>query len=294
MADTIDKAHITKFKLDYEHAVQQMLKVTGETVTIDQHEGKRKRYTIQNELDYVAYSSRLQSTTGTEAQYDFRWLLTAPYTLTPQWDRDDEFLLAEMQNPRSSLMQGLVYGYNRLCDDVVITSLGAAAVTGEDGTGSTAYAGQSIAVNAVESGSAVNSGLTLGKMRLLRKAFLDDNVDPGQEIVWLIGPAQLQDLQTISEYQSLDYNSKRALVTGQPTPFLGFTFKVSTRLPVASDVRTTYAYTKRSMILNPGVRDVVFSERADLRHARQIFSYARLGSMRLHDDEVGRVYCSEA
>lgn len=294
MADTIDKAHITRFKLDYEHQVQQEVARLEGCATVDQHQGKRKRYTIQNSLSYSARTGRLQSTPSGEAQYDFRWLLTTAYHSVAQWDRDDEFLIAEMTNPNSPLQKGMMMAYKRLVDDTMITALGAAAVTGEDGTGSTAYAGGSVAVNYVPSGSAVNSNLTLEKMLETNETFLNADVDPGLEKIFVIGPSQLRALQGLTEYRSLDYNAKRGLMTGEPVPFLGFTWKVSTRLPLSSTTRTCYCYTKDTLIVNPGVREVDFSERTDQRHDRQLYSYARLGAMRLHDSKVVRVYCDEA
>jgi len=292
--DTIDKAAITKFKLDYNHAVQQVNSKLEGTVMVDQHEGKRKRYTIQDELSYSARSGRLQDTTNTEAQYNFRWLNTTPYDLSPTWDRDDEFLLAEMTNPRSPLMMGMTYAYKRLCDDIKIAALSASAVEGEDGTVTTAFpASQDVPVDYVETGTAANSNFTLGKMRRILEVFNENDVDPGLEKFCLIGPSQLKSLQRIPEYQNLDTNSKRALVTGEPTPFLGLTFILSTRLSDAANVRTCFAYTKPTLIFNPGPLDIDFSERTDKRHDRQIYSYARLGAMRLYDKQVVRFFADE-
>ena len=299
---TIDAAALTKFKLDYEHQVQQTVSKLDNLVTVDQHEGKTKRYTVQESLSYSTRSGRLQNTTTTEAAYNFRWLNTAAYDLAPTWDRDDEFLLAEMTNPRSPLQLGMGMAFKRLCDDRIIAAMDAAAVTGEDGTGSTAFpsgaSGESldqiIDVNAVETGSAADSNLTLGKIRLTNKLFLDNDVDPGERKIWIIGPSQAQALQRIDEYNSIDYNVRRGLMDGTPVPFMGFEFVVSTRLSSATgNIRSTFAYCPSSIIFNPGTRDVDYSERTDKRHDRQIYSYARLGAMRLHDEKVVKVLCDE-
>lgn len=294
MSDTIDKAHITHFRLNYERQVQQMMSKLEGTCTIDQHQGKRKRYTIQEPIDYVTRTGRLQNTPSAEHGYDFRWLLTAPYHAYRQWDRDDEFLIDNMTNPNSPLQQEMGSGWGRLVDDVKIAALGANVTTGENGTASTAYAGNEVAVNYVESGSPANSNLTLPKMRRASELFNSQDVDPGLEKYWLIGPSQLNALQRINEYNSLDYHSKRGLETGQPTPFLGFTFILTNRLQVeTSDVRTTWIYTKRALVFNPGVREVDFSIRTDMRNDRQLYSYVRLGAMRLYDEEVCKVFCDE-
>ena len=136
-------------------------------------------------MAYSARSSRLQNTTTTEPDYEFRWLSTTPYDLAPTWDRDDEFLLAEMTNPRSPTQREMVMAHKRRCDDTIITALGAAVTTGENGDASTAFPtgatgetlDQQIDVNYVETGTAADSNLTLGKIRRAAELFLENDVE---------------------------------------------------------------------------------------------------------------------
>lgn len=292
---TVDQAAITQFKLTFEHAVQQKNSKVSAFTTMDQHQGKRKRYTIQQTLSYAARTGRLQTTTNVEPDVLFRWLNTSAYDLSPTWDRDDEFLLAEMQNPNSPTQMEMQTAYSRLVDDTIITSLGSAVQTGEDGTTNTAFpAGNVVAVDYVDSGVAANSNFPLQKMTRINEIFNEADVDPGLEKYAVIGPKQVSALQRLPEYQSMDTNAKRGLMTGQPTPFLGLTFILSNRLPVASDVRTCYAFCKPGIVFNPGVRDMEYTERSDKRYDRQLYSYARLGAMRLHDPMVVQFLCDES
>ena len=298
MATFYDHAK-TQFALNWHDKVQQKMSRLKERVTVDEHQGDRKRYPIVADEEWAA-RTRLQSSSPSEATVTFRNLTTTAYKKYLYFDEDDDtFLLGEMESPTSSLLRVIGNGYNRLCDSTIYTALGANRATGADGTGSSGFpAGQSIDVNYVRSGSAVNSGLTLDKLIKTRSLLGENEVtDPDEptELVFVCRQAQLDDLLDDPKVQDFDYNSVRALVNGQVNTWMGFRFVRYQPATVSTvDVATCYAYHKDYVVFNPGKRKVRVDILPTTQHARQVGGYARMGAMVLEDEAVVRVYADQS
>src|SRR5690606_16329863 len=101
-----------------------------------------------------------------------------------------------------------------------------------------------------------------------------------------------------TEVTSADYNTVKALVTGQIDTFMGFKFiwLSSKRLPLLSaGVRGCYAY------LLPAVRfgfamhpTSSVDPRPDKRKAMQVYTQGSWGAVRMEDELVLEVACSES
>lgn len=106
--------------------------------------------------------------------------------------------------------------------------------------------------------AAANSGLTLEKILAAKKA-LDKAGVPTEGRYLVCGAAQLNDdLLTNTKVTSADYAAVKALVNGDISSFLGFTFKVigdrgEGGLPLISGTRTCYAYHREAAGLAIGL-----------------------------------------
>ena len=155
-------------------------------------------------------------------------------------------------------------------------------------------ASQKVAVNYVESGTAANSGLTIAKLRRA-KFILDSNeVDEEEERIIVVSAKQLQDLLRTTEVTSADYNTVRALVDGAVNTFMGFKFRRTQLLPVATNVRSCYAYVKSGIVLAERGLKTHMDVRTDLSHSLQIRSVASLGATRMEEKKVVEIACDEA
>ena len=155
-------------------------------------------------------------------------------------------------------------------------------------------AGQKVAVNFVESGTAANSGLTIGKLRRA-KFILDSNeVDEEEERIIVVSARQLQDLLRTVEATSADYNTVRALVDGNVNTFMGFKFRRTQLLGLTSTVRSCYAYVKSGIVLAERGLKTYMDVRTDLSHSLQIRSVASLGAVRMEEKKVVEIACDEA
>jgi len=105
----------------------------------------------------------------------------------------------------------------------------------------------------------------------------------------------LEAMLNITTITSSDYNSIKALMSGEINTFMGFTWIVSTRLSVASSIRKTLAWAKSGMgLAMNGTPNIRISERADKNYSTQIFVEANMGATRIEDEKVVEVSCDES
>jgi hypothetical protein len=226
-----------------------------------------------------------------------RWIRPKAYDTAKLFDEFDEQLLGEVVLPTSPVVQSHAAAYARTADQVIIEALGGSAYTGETGVTPTSLpSGQKVAVNYVETGNAANSGLTIGKLRAAKYILDSSEVDEEEERIIVVSAKQLQDLLRTTEITSADYNSVKALVDGSVNTFMGFKFRKTQLLPLASatDVRSTYVYVKSGIVLAERGLKTHMDVRTDLSHSLQIRSVASLGAARLEEKKVVEIACDES
>jgi hypothetical protein len=242
-------------------------------------------------------TARAADTTEQDQDTAKRWNRARGYDAVKLFDEFDEQLLGSIVLPTSQVVQSHAMAYQRKCDELICAAAVGTAYTGEDGTTATSLpAGQDVAVNYVESGTAANSGLTVAKLR--RSMFLLDDAEVGEdEERFFVGSfKQKEELLRTTEATSSDYSNVKALVEGKIDTFLGFKFRWTNKTVLASttDIRSCFAYVKSGIMLSDGGHKVHMDIRADRNHALQIRSVARLGATRTQEEKVVRVYCDQS
>lgn len=291
----IPNHYTTQFDANWRHLVQQKNSRLREYVTLDSINGKEKSYNTIDTAVMALINDRSGSTRISDQAMAKRWIRPQQYDTAKLIDEWDEQLLGEVVLPTSPIVQAHGAAYARTCDSVIISALGGAAFTGTTGTTSTALpAGQKVAVNYVETGTAANSGLTIAKLRRA-KFILDANeVDEEEERIIVVSAKQLQDLLRTTEVTSADYNTVRALVDGSLNTFMGFKFRRTQLLGLTSTVRSCYAYVKSGIVLAERGLKTHMDVRTDLSHSLQIRSVASLGATRMEEKKVVEIACDEA
>ena len=164
-------------------------------------------------------------------------------------------------------------------------------------------------------------GITLNKMRGVRKIFrqnLIDPRDPMNKIHWMITAEEIEDLLSINEYINRDYNpdsqsnykpmsgmAAQALQNGEPTDFLGIhfvpaEFTNAKAFPVASSLTVNGSGHRRCPVWIPSGmagRQWLLVEshrdrRPDLNHAWQFSAYTNVRYSRIHEDKCMIVECA--
>jgi len=208
-----------------------------------------------------------------------------------QLDPDDE--LKVVADPKASYTQVSIAAMNRAIDDAIISAINGNKYTGQNGTSSSALpASSKIAVDV--SGS--NTGLTLNKLILALEKFNDADVDENINKFMAIGPKELSDLLNTSEIQSADYNTLKALVPGKVVQFMGFNFVLSTRLSVASSIRSCLAWAQDGVGLAIGKDITARVKEMDIEDHLSWGTYASMfiGATRIEDEKVVEIACDES
>lgn len=292
MADTIPEFYSTEFAANWIHLAQQMDVRLLPHVMADSFTGKEKRYQQLGSQAMQRVTERKSDTEITDPSLTARWLRYETYDLANDLDELDEKMLGEVVLPTSAYAQSHAMAYNRAVDSVIITALLGNSYTGSTGTTPVALT-QSIAVNYVETGSAADSNLTIGKMRRA-KEILDSNEVPSNDRALAIGSNQLRALLRSTEVTSADYNTIRALVQGELNTFLGFTIVRTEQLPeAAGNVRSCIAFQKSGIQFAVGERRSYIDRIPTKRHKIQIRSVACVGAIRMEESKVVEILADE-
>jgi hypothetical protein len=202
---------------------------------------------------------------------------------------DDQDKVRTLIDPTSTYAQAAAFAMGRAMDDVIISAATGTAFTGVSGGTSTSLpGGQAI----TESGT---DGLTIAKLRNAKRIMDLNSVDASIPRYIVVSPRQIDDLLGTTSVTSADFNTVRALVTGEVNTFMGFQFIVSNRLSIASSKRLCFAYAADGIKLAVG-KDVMsrIDERSDKGYATQIYYCMSIGATRMEEDKVVSIQAHEA
>ena len=175
-------------------------------------------------------------------------------------------------------------------DDVIITALQGSASAGVAGATSVALPSGSKFATSNQS-----DGLTIAKLIAAKKFFDLNDVDPSIPKYIVAGATQMSDLLGTTQVTSSDFNTVKALVSGDVDTFMGFRFIMSNRLAVsATDVRTCFVWAEDGLTLGMG-KDISarIDERADKGYATQVYYCMSIGAVRMEENKVCQIFCDE-
>lgn len=230
---------------------------------------------------------------------------------------DSKDKLQNIHDPENEYAKAARSAMGRAMDDVIITAALGNAYTGEAG-GTTTTLGTGQKVVSVASSAASNLNV-----QALRKAkyILDANqVDPSIPRFVVVNASGLENLLTQTETTSSDYNTVRALVMGELDTFLGFKFIMSERcssnlassqaftfstttglyagggtaVSTISTAKSLFAFAADGILLGIG-KDISgrIDERADKSYDMQVYSSMDLGAVRMEEEKVVEIICSQ-
>lgn len=257
-------------------------KVDSETV-----QGKNAFFEQIGSVTAQVRSSRHAPTPQLDTPHARRRVSLADYEFADLIDDQDK--VRTLIDPTSSYAQAAAFAMGRAMDDVIISAATGTSFTGVSGGTSTALPGtQAI----TESGT---DGLTIAKLRNAKRIMDLNSVDASIPRYIVVSPRQIDDLLGTTSVTSADFNTVRALVTGEVNTFMGFQFIVSNRLSIASSKRLCFAYAQDGIKLALG-KDVMsrIDERADVGYATQIYYCMSIGATRMEEEKVVSIQAHEA
>lgn len=225
-----------------------------------------------------------------------RWIRTSGFDKANLIDEFDDVLLGKLTAPTSDLLKAHNYQAKREYDQITVNALTGSAWIGEDGlTEVVLPSTQKVAVDYVESGSAVNSGMTFEKINQA-KYILDVNEVPDEDRYLAYSAFQLKELLSLDKITNADYASLKRIESGtMEGTFMGFHWRKLQQLNVTSSVRECIAWHKSSILVGDTMD---MNSHLDIlpeqRHSLQIRSVFAKGATRQEEEGVVAIYCDES
>lgn len=228
---------------------------------------------------------------------------------------DDQDKIRMLIDPQGPYAQSAMWAMGRSKDDVIIAAALGTAYSGEDGlTGIPLPASQFI--GAVEGGGLSN--LKVETLRQIKHKFGVNDVDESIPLHIAVTQSQITSLLGETELSSADFNTVRALVDGKVDSFMGFKFHRLQRLPTngsgsfvatvdtsdgsvslsagnGDNLRRCFAWAEDGLLLSVGKNmKTEIGPRADKSYSTQVYACMSLGAVRMEEEKVVAVLCSES
>lgn len=295
MSTQVTTAFVQQYKANVELLVQQKGSRLRPYVRTETQNAEFDYYDRIGTTTAVEVTSRHADTALISTPHDRRRVSLRDFDWADLIDRVDRIRM--LIDPTNPYAQNAAFALGRKMDDVLVEAVFGTAQSGKTGSTSVSFpSSQQIAVNYVESGSAANSGLTVGKLRRAKEILDANETDPSEARYIWCSAKQLHDLLQDTNVISADFNTVKALVQGEVNTFMGFEFVRTERLGVdGSSHRRCVAYVKSGMLLAVGMDiNVDIGPRRDKRNSTQVYCSMTCGATRMEEEKVVEILALES
>jgi hypothetical protein len=198
-----------------------------------------------------------------------------------------------LADPASDYMKAGVWAMGRKMDDIIIAAMSGNAVSIDEDDASSNVALPAAQKVAVATGA---TDMNITKLLTAKKILDASDVDPDLPRHIVMKSNQFYDLLGDAEIKSVDYNTVKALVSGEIDSFLGFKFHRSERLAQDSSNDTLcLAWIPDGIGMSMGM-DVKteITERSDKNYSTQVYAQMCLGAVRIEDEKVVEIACTDS
>ena len=286
MSTQITTAFVEQYSSNIQMLSQQKGSLLRDKVRLESVVGKNAFFDQVGSVTATVRSSRHSNTPQADTPHSRRRVTLVDYEFADLIDDLDKVRM--LADPTSSYAMAAAYAMGRAMDDNIIAAATGTANTGVAGGTSTVLpAGQIIS----EAGT---GRFTIAKLRQAKEILDLADVDPSLPRHIVVGPKQITDLLGTTEVTSSDFNTVKALASGDINSFLGFNFVVSNRLAAATNIRDCIAFVNDGIALAVG-KDVTarIDERADKGYATQVYYSAAFGATRMEENKVVKIQAYE-
>lgn len=293
MSIQIPTAFVQGYKANVEHLLQQKGSRLRSSVRMETINSKRDFFEQVGAVEAQAIVGRHGDTGRMDTPHYRRSVTTTSYYYSDLIDRMDRVRM--LIDPAGHYTTAAVNGMGRAMDRAILAAVTATAYTGEDGTTTTAFdTGMIVDVQTVDPGvSAADTGLNIAKLIAADQLLGAADNDPDEPRFIAINAKQKASLLKTTAVTSADYNSVKALVSGQIDTFMGFKF-IQTEL-IGVDANSDHLipfWTKSGLLLAVGQDvQVRVSERADKHYSQQVYVSMDIGATRMQEGKVGYIEC---
>ena len=279
-------------------------------------EGTVRKDSQQAEFKFWDFIGQTSGNWDRASQSDTQYIST-PHTRRGNKQRvwtwaeltDDIDVIQALKDPTSDYIKAAVAAANRAKDERILERLGASVLTGKDGTTTVNYydVGECRVMNgdgalatagSAEAGSS-ETGLTLEKIAKIGSIF-DNASIPATDRHIVCNTDQKWALLGSTKVSSSDYNTVKALTTGELDTYMGFKyhFLPADRFAVNATDTACYdcfAYHKDAVLMTTG-KDLTtrVTEMATKNYAVQAFAEMFIGAVRLQGPGVMKVLLAKS
>tara|TARA_B100000085_G_scaffold73255_1_gene65714 strand:+ start:1649 stop:2506 length:858 start_codon:yes stop_codon:yes gene_type:complete len=285
MSNQITTAFVQQFSANIQLLSQQKVSLLRGAVREESINGEKAFFDQVGSTTAQLRTSRHADTPLIETPHARRMVLTSTYEVADLIDDADKVRL--LTDPSSTYAKAMAGAMGRAMDDAIITSATGSALTGKTGSSSVALPGG----NVIATGG---TGLTIAKLVSAKKKLDEGNVDPSITRYIAVSPEQIEDLLNSTTVTSSDFNTVKALSTGEIDSFVGFKFIVTNRLGLDGSDRKCFAWAEDGLLLGVG-KNVTsrIEERADKSYSTQVYYCADFGATRMEESKVVQINCAE-
>lgn len=294
MSFQVDAAYVNQYRNNVSMLVQQKGSRLRPFVRVEPQNSEFEFYDRIGATDAVEITGRHQDTPLVSTPHDRRRVSLRDYDWADLIDRQDK--LKMLIDPTSAYAMNAVFAMGRKMDDAIIGAAFDSAYSGKTGQTTVSFpAGNQVAVNYVESGSAANGNLTIGKIRRAKEILDAYDNDPDEARIMTCTANSLHSLLRNIEITSQDYNVVKALVEGKVDTFMGFQFVRTQRLLTdGSGYRRHIAWVQSKLLLAVSQDPMVdVGPRRDKRNSMQVYVTMGIGATRMEEEGVVEIKVDE-
>ncbi len=230
-------------------------------------------------------TTRKQATPDNDTAWSRRKSIPVTYDVGDVTEPED--IVQMLVDPNSNYAKAHGMAMRRAHDDEIIK-----AATGDSRDGD----GNAVTYDTNQLVGDGSVAITFDIVTEVTELFMDNDIDPDEEKVFVISPAQCRKLLQLTEATSGDYNAMRPLTSkGYVESWMGYTWVVSTRLlaPSGGEV-DCFAMTRKALGLQMN-KDiwVRVSEDPSISYAWRIYAASSFGCIRVEDEHLVRVHLNE-
>lgn len=309
MSQQITESFVQQFNSNVMMLSQQKASRLEPKVRVESQKGNAQFFDRIGQVSATLRTGRHAATPQTDTPHSRRMVTLADYEWADLVDDQDKIRM--LIDPTSEYAMAAAFAFGRSKDDVII----AASL----GTAYGGVAGATAVPHPYSQKYAANDGTSFSNLNIVTlrgvKKLMDEKEVEGKRYIACTA-SQISSLLGQTAVTSADFNTVRALVTGEVNSFMGFEFirierlalstvptaTATTGVTAASGLtsltgtnRACFAWAEQGLLLSKGEDFTTkMSERDDLGYAMQVYARMSIGATRMEEEQVVEIVCKEA
>lgn len=308
MSSQITEAHVQQYNSNVMMLSQQQGSRLQDKVRNETQKGKAQFFDRIGLVAAVLKTGRHSATPQMDTPHSRRMVTLNDYEWADLIDDQDKIRM--IIDPTSEYAMAAAWAFGRSKDDVIIANALGNAYSGENGATPVAHP------NSQKYASNTGSAYANLNMKALRdvKKMMDAQEVEGKRYIACTA-SQIQALLSDTTVTSSDFNTVKALVSGELNQYMGFEFVRTERLGLTTSttgnfatgavgsggnafsgiVRACFAWAEQGLLLSKG-EDLItkIDERNDLGYATQVYARMSIGATRMEEVQVVEICCLES